>query len=135
MKKAKELYKKDNNQNSYWGDFWYDYQPMLDEFGEIIIQEDEEDYQGSTFVLYKLSNGKYGFLNFGWGSCSGCDALRACCDIQGVQMLMDSLFEDIKEFDTLEDVKTYFNDEETRKLSYFYHTEEFVRFAKRVKEL
>ncbi len=35
------------------------------------------DYQGDTRVLFERQ-GEFGYLQFGWGSCSGCDALEAC---------------------------------------------------------
>ena len=55
MKIAKELYEEG---------CWYDYQPMLEEFGEILVQVDEDDYQGDSYLLYKKDN-QYGFLVFG----------------------------------------------------------------------
>ena len=67
-----------------------DYQPIVDSFGNVLIQVDDADYQGDTRVLYE-KDGKYGYLNFGWGSCSGCDALQACCNIEEIQELINSL--------------------------------------------
>jgi hypothetical protein len=79
-----------------WG--WSDYQPMIDAFGNVVIQDDVGSYQGDTFVLY--DDGKMiGYLEFGWGSCSGCDALRACSNIREVQELCNELQDAIKWFD------------------------------------
>ena len=79
-----------------WG--WSDYQPMLDAFGNIVVQIDDHDYQGDSRVLYDEA-GRIGILIFGWGSCSGCDALQACDSIEEVQQLCDELQDDIKWFD------------------------------------
>lgn len=62
------------------------YQPMVDSFGRVILQVDDHDYQGDTRVLYE-KDGLYGLLIFGWGSCSGCDALQACTCIEDAENL------------------------------------------------
>lgn len=72
---------------------------MLDSFGEIVIQVDELGYQGDSFVVYQDGD-RYGFLSFGWGSCSGCDALKACNDTDEIQELMDKLRGSIRWFDS-----------------------------------
>lgn len=98
---VKELYKDDCLD-------WSDYQPMLDAFGKIAIQVDDDDYyQGDSRLLYD-ENGKIGLLIFGWGSCSGCDALQACCSLQEVQELCNELQEDIRWFDDKEQALEYF---------------------------
>lgn len=86
---------------------WSNYQPMLDAFGEIAIQVDDKDYQGDSRLLYD-ENGKIGVLIFGWGSCSGCDALQACNSLEEVQKLCNSLQADIKWFDDKKQVLEYF---------------------------
>lgn len=103
---VKELY-----QNEHWG--WYDYQPMLDAFGKIVIQVDDADYQGDSRLLYD-ENGKIGLLIFGWGSCSGCDALQACNTLEEVQELCNELQEDIKWFDNKEQALEYFKNHDWR---------------------
>lgn len=86
---------------------WCDYQPMLYMFGDIVIQVDDDDYQGDTRVLYN-DGGKIGFLRFGWGSCSGCDALQRCNDYDELQELCDRLQNDIMWFDTPKEALTFF---------------------------
>lgn len=124
MKKAKEIYESDRY-------FWYDYQPMLDEFGEILIQVDEEGYSGDSFLIYKNDN-KYGFLTFGWGSCSGCDALQACTTIDEVQELMDRLYNYITWFDSLQELKDYISDDASEELKWYYHADIFKKFREKV---
>ncbi len=124
MKTAAEIYA----DYSYFGD----YQPMLDSFGEILIQEDDDDYQGDSYVLYK-DGSRYGLLIFGWGSCSGCDALQACNSIKEVQELMDSLYSDIEWFEDLPSLQVALR---LRDLEgqYWYHTHKGPTFAKKVLE-
>lgn len=124
MKKAKEIYETDRFS-------WYDYQPMLDEFGEILIQVDEEAYQGDSFLLYKNDN-KYGFLTFGWGSCSGCDALQACDTIDEVQELMDRLYNAIIWFDSLQELKCYISDYSIVELQWYFYSDTFKEFKEKV---
>jgi|TARA_Y100000310_G_scaffold340923_2_gene438361 hypothetical protein len=87
----------------------YEYQPILELFGEILLQVDEDDYQGDSWVLYKNpSRRQYGYLNFGWGSCSGCDSLLACDSYKEVDELIESLRLDIDWFNTAEELIQYF---------------------------
>src|SRR5262249_9459299 len=70
------------------------YEPMIAAFGRFIVGADDADYQGDSYRL--IADGdepgqRYGMLIFGWGSCSGCDALQACSSVQEVQELMDRL--------------------------------------------
>lgn len=125
MKKADEIY--DNS----WG--WWDYQPMLNEFGNIILQKDEQDYQGDSFLIYEKDD-KYGYLTFGWGSCSGCDALQGCNSISEVQELMDRLYSSIEWFDSLDVLKEYFEETDWT-LQYQYSIPEFKEFLIEVKNL
>lgn len=106
------------------------YQTIIEYFGEVIIQVCDSDYQGDTRVLLKR-NGQYGILIFGWGSCSGCDALQACSDIHSLNELIDRLDNDIKWFDTVEQVKEYINSED-RELSYYWHEDEWESFKNQI---
>lgn len=126
MKTAKEIYGDEPR-------YWYDYQPMLDEFGNIVLQCDEDDYRGDSFIIYE-KDGKYGYLTFGWGSCSGCDALQACDTIDEVQELMDGLYSDIIWFESLEALKGFFETKDWS-LCYEWHIYEFKEFLKCVAEL
>ena len=73
-------------------DNYYHYDGLLESFGyEKLLQVDDNDYQGDSRLLYRDGD-RYGFLSFGWGSCSGCDALQACCDLKEVDELRQQLF-------------------------------------------
>jgi hypothetical protein len=66
---------------------------------EVLVEVSDSDYQGDS--RYLLRDGiRYGILVFGWGSCSGCDALEACDTRAEVVELRDGLHEDIRWFDT-----------------------------------
>jgi hypothetical protein len=93
LEKVKKLYEvTEEEENPYF----CSYQPMLKAFGRIVIQVDDDDYQGDSRVLYLSDEKGYGYLQFGWGSCSGCDALKACNDHNEVAKLMKSLANSIK---------------------------------------
>jgi hypothetical protein len=132
MRTAKELYP------SYWeeevkNDYFYgpsNYQPIIDEFGNILVQVDDNDYQGDSRILYE-KDGKYGYLIFGWGSCSGCDGLQACENIKDIQSLMDGIESDIKWFDSLGELKQYFKDKDW-KLEFSWHSNETKEFIDKV---
>jgi hypothetical protein len=73
-----------------------DYLPLLQSFGPIIIKVDDDDYQGDSRVLYKGYDDKFGVLVFGFGSCSGCDALQACDSYDDLEQLRLQLESSIK---------------------------------------
>lgn len=53
------------------------YDELIDSFEvEVLVRVDDDDYQGDTRLLVR-DGGRYGLITFGWGSCSGCDALEA----------------------------------------------------------
>jgi hypothetical protein len=101
MKSMSELYP-----NS---DDFYDckFGPMVNSFGNIVIEVDENDEQGSSWVLYN-DNGRFGYLQFGWGSCAGCDSLKACTNIQEVQDLANELEQSIIWFDDKHSALSWF---------------------------
>lgn len=89
----------------------YEYEPMIEAFGQrTICSVDVDDYQGDSFRL--IADGdepgqKYGLLVFGWGSCSGCDALQACASVTELQELMDHLQGQIQWFEDKESLRKY----------------------------
>ena len=132
MKTAYELYSEEYGTDNLTGCI-SDYTPMLEQFGEILIRVDDGDYQGDSYLIYKKEN-SYGYLRFGWGSCSGCDALQACNTIQEVQNLMDTLYNDIIWFVSLAELKKYFANKDWE-LEYSWHIEGFEDFLNQVEKL
>jgi hypothetical protein len=53
------------------------YDELIKSFGYEYVSEEFGDYQGDIAVVFREGNRK-GYLIFGYGSCSGCDALEAC---------------------------------------------------------
>ena len=47
---------------------------------DIIIQENDNDYQGDSILIGKDGYGQYYYCEWGWGSCSGCDMMQAESD-------------------------------------------------------
>ena len=130
MKTAIELYpeyaKKEQEDGYFYGPC--DYQPIIDSIGNVILQVDDEDYQGDSRIIYKDGN-RYGFLIFGWGSCSGCDALQGCDSMDEVQNLINDLVNDVRWFESLEDLQAYFKTKDFS-LEFYYNsdaTEEFIQ--------
>lgn len=75
-----------------------DYSPIVASFGVVCVRADGSGYyQGDSYVLYRDGD-RFGVLVFGWGSCSGCDALQACGSVEEVDVLIDSLRDQIKWF-------------------------------------
>jgi len=71
---------------------------------DVLLETHDDDYQGdSRYLLYDKEKG-YGYLIFGWGSCSGCDALQACDNKQEVEALRDNLVSEIHWEDTKEEL-------------------------------
>jgi hypothetical protein len=125
IEKIKELYPLHE-----WGGMPYiSYEVLLDHMGEVVIQVDDNDYQGDSRVLFKKGD-QFGYLNFGWGSCSGCDALQGCTTHEEILSLATGLEADI-EWKSRADMLAYFqtNDWEGK---YSWHAEEQKDFIKKV---
>lgn len=72
-----------------------DYAPLLESMGTIVARVDQDDYQGDSWVLFRDGD-RFGYLQFGWGSCSGCDALQSCSNYYEIETLRDSLVTQIR---------------------------------------
>lgn len=67
------------------------YYHIILSFGYTIVDDKhEDDYQGDSIYILE-DNGKFGWLTFGWGSCSGCDAFEACRDDGDYEGLWNNL--------------------------------------------
>ncbi len=62
---------------------------------EIIHQADIGDYQGDTFAVVRDGD-RYGYLSYGWGSCTGCDAAAACSTVAEATELRDQIWNGIR---------------------------------------
>jgi hypothetical protein len=85
-----------------------DYAPLLESMGYgILLRVDDEGYQGDSRLILR-DGPRYGVLIFGWGSCSGCDALQACQSMREIEELREKLNSDIKWFETRAETLSYF---------------------------
>lgn len=80
---------------------YYSYDTLIESFEyEVLLEKEDADWQGDSYYLLRDGT-RYGFLTFGWGSCSGCDALRGCDEnLEEVTALRDRLYESIQWFDS-----------------------------------
>ena len=129
MKKAEELYAEEKDSGRFCAE---SYQPIIDEIGNVAVQVDDRDYQGDSRILYD-NDGRIGYLNFGWGSCSGCDALQACSSFEEVQDLMDGMVNDTKWFDSKGEALEFFKTKDWE-LEYSWHADEQKDFLKKVED-
>ncbi len=119
-------------QEVYSNSYLYDYQPMIDSMGyTILIQEDDRDYQGDTYILFHDGE-RLGILIFGWGSCSGCDALQACDSYADAEALRDKLLESILWHDGVEALGDYVESHDWEG-DFMYHTDIGPQFLTRLK--
>ena len=92
------------------GDWGLDHAPgyseIISKIGTVLVESWDNDYQGDTFALIE-KDGRYGYLCFGWGSCSGCDALQACDSIEGLQDLCNGLESSVQWFDSKEAIRKW----------------------------
>jgi hypothetical protein len=75
---------------------------------DVFVREDVGSYQGDTFVFGRDLGGVWVWLEIGWGSCSGCDALQACSTVKDVAELAQSISSGAKRFDHLAEALDYF---------------------------
>jgi hypothetical protein len=61
----------------FYGRSGSEYLPLIESFGEVLLNCDLGKYSGDTFALVRAGT-RVGILIFGWGSCAGCDALASC---------------------------------------------------------
>lgn len=110
------------------------YSPILERAGNVLVEESDNDYQGDTFALIE-KDGKFGFLKFGWGSCSGCDALQACSTYADAGSLAASIIEQIVWYDTAKKMIKHLSAADDRN-EWYVSRETYKKFCKEaIKEL
>jgi hypothetical protein len=112
----------------------YDYEPLLKTLAPVIVlQVDDEDYQGDSRVLFRDGD-RWGVLLFGWGSCSGCDALQACDTWEEIAQLRNQLAADVHWEPSKADMLHYIETHDWEG-EYAWHEEETKSFLHDAKEL
>jgi len=131
MLKVKELFP-DAFKDYNWPDVSYN--DIINSFGyEVLLEVEDDDYQGDTRVLLKDGD-KYGYLIFGWGSCSGCDALQGCGTTQELQDIYDNLLSGIKWKDSKQELYDYIKNKDWE-LEWSWHEEETKEFIDKALKL
>ena len=131
MKPIKEVYPPSKTQEFFEV---YDYNPLLKSMGyEILLKVDDEDYQGDSRLILK-NQSSYGILIFGWGSCSGCDALQGCKNYQDVEDLRNELNQSIKWLDSASECIKYIKAHDW-KMDFSWHSKEMNEFLKKAEKL
>lgn len=106
----------------------YCYGSLIEKMGTVLIEASDCDYQGSSFYLLSDGGNRLGYLEFGWGSCSGCDALEACSSKQDLGELFVSLRDSIRWFDGAEAFKTWAREHDWKgEWSWHDGAQEFIR--------
>lgn len=104
------------------------YQPIINHFGTVLLQVDDEGHHGDSRILYRDKNDdqRFGLLIFGWGSCSGCDALQACSSLDEIDDLISVTKNDIK-WASREELLLYIAEKQWE-LEFCWHAEETKKF-------
>ena len=136
MKPINEVYPEEAQEEKKRGACYgpSDYTPMLDSMGyETLLRVDDSEYQGDSRLILR-DGSRYGVLIFGWGSCSGCDALQACDSMKEIEELRTRLRDDIKWFDTRAELLSYFETHDWEG-DYSWNAEETKQFVSEGKRI
>ena len=108
------------------------YDPLLESFGyEFLVKQDEYGHNGDSFVLFGDGD-KRGILIFGWGSCSGCDALLGCESYDEIEQLRNKLHNEIRWFQTAKHCLEYYEKHDWEG-DFVFHVAIWERFAEKCK--
>lgn len=90
-------------------DWAYDasYDPLINYLGTVAVLVRDRDYSGDTRILYHNENGMIGILIIGWGSCSGCDALKKCETTEEIEYLINTIKNNVKWFSSAQEALSY----------------------------
>lgn len=111
-----------------------DYTPIVEHLGKVACRLDANDYQGDSYVFYKEEN-KYGVMIFGWGSCSGCDALQACDSVEELDSLIEQMTGDVRWFNTAKELYDWLNDDNYQQTQWHFHSKMFNNFKEKVNDM
>ena len=110
---------------------YFSYGDLLDSFEvQVLLNVEDNDYQGDTRVLMR-DGARYGLVVFGWGSCSGCDALEAVNgDVAETTELRDELWSSVHWEDSAAEMLAYVDGKDwSLDFSYRKETADFLAQA------
>lgn len=110
-----------------------DYWGLMESTGlSIHVQGEHLGHQGDSWAV--VSDGdRWGFLTFGWGSCSGCDALQACDSLKDFDDLRTVLYDGIVWKDSKDDLLKYMTGKDWE-VEWYGRDGEFSKFLKEALE-
>lgn len=112
---------------------WMDYDDLIGLFcDEIVVEASDDDYQGDTYAILRRGD-EFGYLEFGWGSCSGCDALQACENDEEGAKLANELAEGVEWQTGREALKEWIAGKDWPG-GYSWYRSGFPKFAEKVRE-
>lgn len=133
LSRARQLYPpSDPSRPDDFIDYDYDYDPIIRSLGNVLVKVKDGGYQGDTRLLLE-KDGRYGFSVIGWGSCTGCDALRQCSTYDEADKLISQIENEVTWFDTLEDAKAYISNMKDRRFQFYSHQLEWIDFVAQVR--
>ncbi len=101
-----DLVQEENENGHFYGPGNYD--DLVESMGYLtILVVHDSDYQGDSRYLLQAGE-QIGWLQFGWGSCSGCDALQACSSFDEIEKLRAGLHDSITWFPNAAKAKVFF---------------------------
>ena len=85
---------------------WVGYLDLVEAAGLMVLEsESVGSYQGEEYVLVRdLESTKFGVLNYGYGSCSGCDLLEAAKSVKDLEDIRDGFRNAVELFDSPKDL-------------------------------
>ena len=95
---------------------------------KIIIRVDENGYSGDIYVVFEDDYRGFGYLCFGFGSCTGCDALKKCKTVAEAEMLQLKLHNKIRWFESLDEMLEYLHDDTYKACNYEFNLITFQTF-------
>lgn len=122
----------DKPDNGYTPDYGWSYINLIETTDvKVVLESSDDDYQGNTIALVKQGR-RWGILEFGWGSCSGCDALQACYTVADYEELRSELYEGITWFNTLPALRKFVRDHDWG--GSFWSSSTYTAFQQQVKD-
>jgi hypothetical protein len=103
---------------------WSEYAAELFESWDIIWDNSSDDYQGSVqFLAHK--DGKFGYLHYSYGSCSGCDGFedRPIKDVREEFKNMAEYFDDVHQLQRWVDLVNYGEEFQQAVSEYVFHAQ------------
>lgn len=80
------------------------YSELLESAGwKPLVTVESGSYQGTIHILARHADGRYGYAQISYGSCSGCDARHATDTIKDLEGLRLQLAEEVAPYPTLAD--------------------------------